>query len=79
MSGVHEGTCHSARSSVHILVGAPAGEIDVPVVESEFDISGGVGTVPADGDAVRMRMLGDSLDVEELTGVVLDGGEEDES
>lgn len=68
------------RSGVDVLVGAPHREIDVPVVEAEWDVAGRVGEVPAyAGDAEGVGVGGDGFDVEELAGVVLDSGEEDES
>lgn len=57
---------------------APDGEVDVPVVEVQWDISGGVGEIPADEQAERVCVGSDGADVEELPGVVLDAGEKDE-
>jgi hypothetical protein len=68
---VHEGAGDGTRPGVEVLVGAPHGEVNVPVVEGELDVAGGVGQVPADGYAVRAGAGGDEGDVEELAGVVL--------
>ena len=45
---VDEDRSDRARAAVQILVRAPRREVDVPVVEREFDVAGGVGEVPAD-------------------------------
>lgn len=75
---VHKGTGDGARAGVHVLVGAPAREVNVPVVQLELDVAGGVGEVPADGDAAGVSVGGDGGNVEELTAVVLDARQEDQ-
>lgn len=56
----------------------PGCEIDVPVVEMERDVSGGVSKVPAYGYAVGLGEGGYGGDIEELACVELDAGEEEE-
>lgn len=75
---VHKGTGDGARAGVHVLVGAPAREVNVPVVQLELHVAGGVGEVPADGDAAGVSVGGDGGDVQELAAVVLDTGQEDQ-
>ena len=40
-----------ARPAVEVLVGAPGREVDVPVVQAQRHVAGGVGEVPADDGA----------------------------
>ena len=46
MTLVHEATADCAGTGVEVLVIAPDGEVDVPVVEAEGHIAGGVSQVP---------------------------------
>lgn len=75
---VDERACDGPRARVHVLVRAPAGEVDVPFMQFEFDVARRVGEVPADGETVLVGMRCDGGDVEELARVVLDTGEKDE-
>ena len=67
-----------ARPAVQVLVGAPRGEVDVPVVERELDVARGVGQVPADDRAGGVPGRGQPLDLERLAGREVDPGQEDE-
>ena len=75
---VHKEPSYGTRSRVEVLVRAPDGKVDVPVVQSEIYVAGCVCAVPADGDVKAVGVRGDGLDVEVLPGVELDAGEEDE-
>ena len=44
---VDEHARHGARPAVEVLVRAPRREVDVPVVQRERDVAGGVREVPA--------------------------------
>ena len=48
---VHEGAGHRARPAVEVLVRAPGGPVDVPVVQPQRDVARCVGQVPADDRA----------------------------
>ena len=67
-----------ARAAVEVLVRAPRGEVDVPVVERELDVAGGVGQVPADDGAGGVAGGGQPLDLEGLAGREVDARQEDE-
>lgn len=74
---VHEQSADAARSGVEVFITAPCCGIDVPVVEFERDITYCVGEVPDYEDACCVGCSGDGGDVEELTCVELDSGEEE--
>ena len=74
---VHKQSGNRSGPSVDIFIVAPGGKVYVPVVQLQRDVPGGVCHVPANGDAEGVRVCGDGLDVEVLTRVVLDAGEED--
>ena len=78
MALVDEDRAHRAGAAVQVLVGAPGGEVDVPVVERQLDVPRGVRQVPADDGARVMAGRGEPLDLERLAGREVDAGEEDE-
>ena len=49
---MHECACDAARATVEVLVGAPAGKVDVPGVEGEGDVADGVGKIKANNAAL---------------------------
>ena len=49
---VDETAAHGAGTAVEILVAAPDGEIDVPLVQLQRHVAGGVGQVETDETAV---------------------------
>lgn len=53
------------------LVGAPAGKVNVPVVQLQWHVAHGMGQVPADVGALRVGGRRDRLDVKELARVKL--------
>ena len=75
---VDEDRADRARAAVQVLVGAPGGEVDVPVVERELDVPGGVRQVPADDGARFVAGGGEPLDLERLPGREVDAAQEDE-
>ncbi len=72
-----EPTC-CAGTGIQVLVAAPDGCIDVPGMQLQRYVADRVCEVPDYEDGVRMSKGGDGGDVEELAGVILDSGEEDE-
>ena len=54
--GVHEEAADAARPGVEVLVRAPDGEVDVPVVQRERDVADRVREVPAAHAALRRRV-----------------------
>src|SRR5215218_8074911 len=68
----------AAGSRVEVLVSAPEGEIDPPVVEPVRDGADRVGAVEADRDTALVGGGRQALDVQELTGAIEDRREEDE-
>ena len=75
---VDEDRADRAGTGVEVLVGAPRGEVDVPVVERQLDVARGVGEVPADGRARGMAGGRQAFDLERLAGGEVDPGQEDE-
>ena len=75
---VDEDRADRPGSAVEVLVGAPGGEVDVPLVERELDVAGRVGEVPADDGSRGVAGSGETLDVERLPGREVDPGQEDQ-
>ena len=78
MPFMYEHPRNRPRPAVHVLIRTPGREVDVPLMQAKRHISRRVCEIPADENVLEMGMGGDARDVEELTGVVLDAGEEDE-
>lgn len=68
---MHKEPGDRAGPSIHVLVRTPGGEIDIPVMQLQGHIPRRVRQVPADGQALGVRVFGDPCDVEELAAVVL--------
>ena len=68
---VHESASNGSGPRIEVLVCAPYGKINVPVVQFELDVSNCVSQIPAYSDTTIMRILGDGRNVEQLTAVVL--------
>ena len=64
---VDEAAGDGAGPAIEVLVRAPAGEIDVPVVQCQRHVARGMGQIPADHAAVAVCGGGDPLHVEDLT------------
>jgi hypothetical protein len=77
MSLVHEETTDNTGSAIHVLVVAPCGEVDVPVVQLQWHITHCVRQIPADRDAVGMTVASYELNIEKLSRVELDSGQQD--
>src|SRR5262249_37519619 len=75
---VDEAGAYPARARGQVLVGAPDGEVRVPVVEAQDQVPRRVGQVEADDAALPVREPGDLLDVEGLARVVLDARKQDQ-
>ena len=69
---VHEEARDGAGARVEVLVVAPGGEVDAPLVQLEVNIANSVREVPAYQDAFGVRVGGDVGDIKVLAGVVLD-------
>lgn len=67
MSLVHEETTDHTGSTVHVLVVAPCGEVDVPVVQLQWHVTHCVRQIPADRDAVGMTVASYELNIEKLS------------
>src|SRR5690242_312006 len=78
MTFMHEAPADRAGPGVQIFVRTPHGEVDVPVVQTQWQVADGVGHVEAGEGALRMRRLRDARAVERLAGAVLDTGPEHE-
>ena len=66
------------RPRVQVLVRAPRSEVDVPLVQMERHVAGGVSEIPADVGAAGSPGGSDRGDVEQLAGEVVDRAEEHE-
>lgn len=75
---VDEGAGNAAGAGIEVLVRAPAGKVDIPLVQAERNIANGVRKVKSNGRTDLVRRLGDGGNVKELTGVVLDAGRDDD-
>ena len=75
---VDEAAAHRARARVQVLVRAPHGEVHVPLVEAQDQVSRRVRQVEADDAPLRVRESRDRLDLEGLARVVLDSRKQDQ-
>ncbi len=78
MALVDERSGDRTRTGVEVLVRAPGGEVDAPVVQRQRHVAGGVGEVPADEGAGGLAGSGDRRDVEQFAGEVVDAAEQHE-
>ena len=65
-----------ARSAVEVLVGAPRRDVDVPVVERQRDVAGGMRQVPRDDCTHGTCRGGEPRDVLDLPGRIVHTGKE---
>ena len=72
---VHERARHRAGTGVEIFVGAPDGEIDVPIVQRQRHVADRVREIDPDHAAALLRRRRDFLDVEQLTGEKVHAGD----
>ena len=72
---VDKQTSNGARTRVYVLVIAPSGKVDVPVVKLQFDISSCMSQIPANRNTVRMSMGSDCCYVKALSRIILNTGE----
>ena len=63
---VHKRTGDRAWPGVQIFVGAPNGEIDIPIVKRERNVADGVGKIESGNGTVLLRGCCDFLNVEQL-------------
>src|SRR6476659_1441246 len=75
---VDEAGAHRARPRVQVLVRAPHGEVHVPLVEGEDQVSRRVSHVETDDATLRVRESRDRFDLECLARVVLNSRKEDQ-
>ena len=75
---VHEAPADRAGAGVQILVRAPHGEVDIPVVQLQRQIADGMRHVETDNGALGLRGRGDARAIERLAGAVLHAGPEHE-
>ena len=76
MPVVYEETADGAGAAVHVLVVAPDGKVDVPVVQAQRDVADSVSQIPAYNDALCLRIGRDACYVKVLACVELDSGQE---
>ena len=78
MPRVHECAGYGAGAGVKIFVGAPDGEIDIPMVQGQRHVARRVSEIDPDGAAALLRNRRDARNVEELPGKEIHSGEKDE-
>lgn len=76
MAVMYEAAAYRARTTVEIFVRAPYGEVDIPIMETEWNVASCMGKVPANKDTFTLGTRGDCRYVEELTSVKLYAGEQ---
>ena len=65
---MHKGARGRSGTGIEIFIGTPNGEIDVPFVQGERDVSDRMREIDADGDSMLFGHGGDGRDVEQLPG-----------
>src|SRR4051794_3650092 len=68
---IHENTTYTTRSGVHILVGTPAGKIDIPIMQAQRDISGSMGQIKTRNGSGCMCPFSDRLQIKKLAGIII--------
>jgi hypothetical protein len=76
---MHEQSSDNAGTAIHVLVVAPGGKVDVPVVQLQGHVTNGVCEIPSNYDTERVAVAGNELNVEKLARVELDAWKQDES
>ena len=76
--GVHEAAADRPRSAVQILVGAPHREVGAPVVQPERHVARRVRQIEAHHRARPPPRTCQALEIEQLAGVILHAGQQDE-
>jgi len=51
---MHKDASDAARTCIEVLVGAPAGKVDIPVVELQVSVTDGVGKVESNSGTLGM-------------------------
>src|SRR6516164_2822123 len=69
---------HRSRPGIEILVIAPDGKIDSPVMQLQYDISGGMSQIITHHAALLPGPIRQSLQIKELAGEKIDPVDEDE-
>lgn len=73
---VHESSTNASRTRVQVLVGAPDGKIDGPVMQIEGNISNSMSQINSDNDVLCMSSCRQFWNVEQLSSVILDPRDE---
>ena len=76
MPFVDENRPDVARAGVQVLVGAPRGKVDIPVVQRQLDIARRVGQVESGDSACGVRSFGQPRHVEQLPCEIVDAAKE---
>jgi hypothetical protein len=75
---VYEESADDSWAAVHVLVIAPCREVDIPVVQLQWDVTGCMSEIPAYFYTQRLAVPCYELDVEGLSRVELYAREKDE-
>ncbi len=75
---VNEYPADVARARVQVLIGAPRGKVDVPVMQRQGHVARRVREVESGNGAGGVRGLGQPLHIEQLTREIIDAAEKDE-
>ena len=75
---MHEAARDRARAGVQVLVGAPDGEIDLPVVKPQGHVAHGMGEVESDAAAVPPGYGRDPFHIKDLARQIVDSAHQDQ-
>lgn len=76
--GVDKHATDAARAAVEILVRAPRGRVDVPFLEVQRHVAHGMSQIPDDEDTLLVSEFSNRGNIEQLTSVVLDAGQQND-
>src|SRR5208283_1180094 len=68
-------SCNRSRAAIHVLVVAPEGIVNTPLVEAVGDDADAMAAIEPNDYAVVICRFGEALDVEELSAYKVDTGE----
>ena len=73
---MNKATSNGSRTAIQVLVRAPNGKVDIPIMHLQWYIADRMCQIPTNDDAFALRVLSDGRDVEELARVKLDSGKQ---
>ena len=78
MAFVHEASANAPRAAIQVFVAAPRREIDIPLVQLQWQIPRGVRHVKSDHASFGVARLGDAIAIKRLPAVIIHAREKNQ-